>query len=545
MAARARRVAAGRALGLFAVLLCAVLATACVRDSGGKDRFDPVKKMAGLDDDEERELGYQVDREIEKQVGFVEDPLVVGFLNDLGQTIVARTEPQPFIYRFRVIENPELNAFAVPGGYVYFHSGTLLGAGSVDELAGVMAHEIGHVKGHHVARMREKAAIPSLLATLAGLGATVASGEAAPLLIAQGVNQALQLKFSREFEAEADQVGMVFMSRAGFDPRGMARFFERIVQAQDRGGIEIPPYLYSHPDVKDRIAVVDQTAATLRVTGERPPGLERELVAAQTRLALLVKSRRPTLPSAARPADLATTDPLLAEAERLAAAGDREAALVVLSRAEDAEPNDPRVSFRRGELLEEAGRRDQAIAAWRRTLALDPTRAQVLYRMGLACKARGDRHRAVFYLEQAARRFGAGSEMQKKAEREVEKLTFRVLESAGLADGADSRGADTVAGFSREEFTLADGRALWWGTVHPRYQDKRQLEKLRVRWIAPGGDVALDQAARRTDRSHVTAELGFADVKAAPGGWRVEAVFEGDVVDAREFRISSEGGKPD
>lgn len=496
-----------------------------------------MKQLAGMDDDQERELGLEVDRAIEKAVGFIDDPVVVGFLNELGQEIVRRTEPQPFIYRFRVIENPELNAFAVPGGYVYFHSGTILAATDVGELAGVMAHEIGHVKGHHIARMREKAAIPNLLATLAGIGAAAASGEPGALIVAQGVNEALQLKFSREFEAEADQLGMTFMSRAGFDPRGMATFFERIVQAKERSPIDIPPYLYSHPDVKDRIAVVNQAAPGMRVSGEPPPDLGARLREAQTRLALLARMRRTTLPPTARPVDRARIDPLLAEAERLAAQGQRDAAIAALSEAEQAEPGDPRVSFRLGELLEEAGRRREATEAWQRTLRLDPTRAQVLYRLGLAEKALGNRHEAVFYLEQAERRFGAGSEMEKKAAWEVEKLTFRVLEGAGLADGAESNAADTTAGFSRESFRVADGRAVWWGKLGARFQDKKHRDKLRVRWIAPGGDVALDQAATRRDRSHVTAELDFAHAGVRPGAWRVEAVFEGDVVDTRAFRV--------
>ena len=506
-------------------------------DERGRERFDPVKQLAGMDEDQERELGREVDRAIEDAVGFVDDPVVVGFVNELGQEIVRRTEPQPFIYRFRVIENPELNAFAVPGGYVYFHSGTILAATDPVELAGVMAHEIGHVKGHHIARMREKAAIPNLLATLAGLGAAAASGEPGALIVAQGVNEALQLKFSREFEAEADQLGMTFMSRAGFDPRGMARFFERIVQAQERGGIEIPPYLYSHPDVKDRIAVVNQTAPGMRVSGSPPPDLDARLREAQVRLALLIRMRRSTLPPAPREVDRARTDAALAEAERLAGQGQRDDAIARLAATEEVEPGDPRVAYRLGELYEDAGRLRDATAAWERTLRLDPTRAQVLYRLGLAEKQLGNRHEAVFYLEQAERRFGGGSEMQKKAAFEVEKLTFRVLEGAGLADGERSRAADTVAGFSRESFRLADGRAFWWGELAPRYQAREHRAKLRVRWIGPGGDVALDQSPEREDRSHAVARLDFEDVGVRPGAWRVEAVFDGDVVDTRAFRV--------
>jgi tetratricopeptide (TPR) repeat protein len=290
--------------------------------------------------------------------------------------------------------------------------------------------------------------------------------------------------------------------------------------------------------VKDRISVVDQTAATLKVQGAPPPGLADEMRAAQDRLALLMRMRRTSLPSEAPRADPARSEPLLAEADRRAAAGDREGALAVLASMGGEEPNDPRLSYRRGELLYEAGRYDEAILAWRRTLALDPSRAQVLYRMGLACKQQGDRQRAVSYLEQAARRFGAKSEMQEKAQWEVEKLTFPVIAAAGLSDGDDAEVADTVAGFSRESFAMRDGRAFWWGRLQAHYLEKRHTEKLRVRWIAPGGDVALDQSVTRAKSPYVTAELDFAKAKVSPGVWRLEAVFEGDVVDRRTLTIA-------
>ena len=162
------------ALLTLATLALACLA-GCVQDDG--TRFNPIKDMTSVSDDEERELGLQFDRELRKKVVVIEDPVVAGFINDLGQEIVRTIEPQPFIYRFRVIQDESLNAFAVPGGYVYFHSGTLLAAGSIDELAGVMGHEIAHVKAHHYARMQKKSQIPDLLVGLAGMAAAVAAEE--------------------------------------------------------------------------------------------------------------------------------------------------------------------------------------------------------------------------------------------------------------------------------------------------------------------------------------------------------------------------------
>ena len=218
-----------------AVLLGAL---GCVQDDGS--RFNPIDAYSKVSVDREREIGWQFDGEIQAHIRLIDDPV----------------EPQPFIYHFRVIVDPSLNAFAVPGGYIYLHTGTILEAGSLDELAGVLAHEIGHVKGRHYARMREKAAIPDLLAKVAGMAAALATGEPGALAASEGLNVALQLKFSREFETEADDIGSNFMARAGYRPEAMARFFERIVNSSRDIRVQIPPYLYTHPDVENRISAV-------------------------------------------------------------------------------------------------------------------------------------------------------------------------------------------------------------------------------------------------------------------------------------------------
>jgi predicted Zn-dependent protease len=349
-------------LRLAATVLLGALA--CVQNDGS--RFNPIEAYTKVSIEQEREIGSQFDRQVEDHVRLIDDPVVLGFIYDVGESIVRRIEPQPFIYHFRVIVDPSLNAFAVPGGYIYLHSGTILEAGSLDELAGVLAHEIGHVKGRHYARMREKAAIPDLIAKIGGLAATLATGEPAAMIASEGLNVALQLRFSREFEAEADEIGSNFMARAGYHPEGMARFFERIVDSSQDIRVQVPPYLYSHPEVESRIATTLAGVNKITVTGEVPPELRREFRQAQARLALLVDSDRTTWFGHLPDPDRSKTDPLLADAEKLADKGDTERALAVLEEAERLEPYDPRVSFHRAELLEKSGRTREAISAYRR-----------------------------------------------------------------------------------------------------------------------------------------------------------------------------------
>ncbi|MCP3983994.1 MAG: M48 family metalloprotease, partial [bacterium] len=262
---------------------------ACVQNNGSRNPLSDFGKVSVQD---ERRLGFEVDQKLQENLVLIEDALVLSMLNELGQSLVETLGEQPFTYRFRVLVDPSLNAFALPGGPIYFHSGTILQAGNLDELAGVMAHEIAHVKARHYARQAEAAAIPGLLAQLAGVLATVATGQAEPLLIAQGVNVALQLRYTRELEAEADNLGATFMARGGYDPQGAVRFFERVLSKQRDPGIEIPPYLYSHPAVESRIEVGIQRAEQLTITGTRPPGLERAFRATQYRLSRMLELRR-------------------------------------------------------------------------------------------------------------------------------------------------------------------------------------------------------------------------------------------------------------
>ena len=524
---------AARARSLLAAALCGLLAGApgCVQNDGSS--FNPLKKMTEVTPDQERDIGLKFDRELQKQVEFVDDPVVLAAVNDLGQDLVKRIEPQPFVYRFRVIKDDRLNAFAVPGGFIYLHSATVVKAGSLDELAGVLAHEIGHVKGHHFQRMQEKAALPSLLAGLAAIGAAMATHQPGAAITAQAVNEAIQLKFSREFENEADELGTIFMARAGYDPRGMSRFFERIVLEEERNPIQIPPYLYSHPDVKDRIATVNAEAAALTVQGAPPVGFDDELREAQARLALLLKSGRSSLAETAPPFDRSKTDPALAEADQLAAAENGAGAIERLTRAEADEPNDPRVSFRLGELYEAQGQPADAIAAWRRTLRLDPNRGLVFYKIGLAYRELGDRPQAVFYLEQALRRFGGRSELQKRTEAEIERLDFRVIEAAGLSDAA----AGQEGGPLRQEFPASVAAIQWWAKLGERFIGREK--QLRVRWIDPSGGVVLDAPVARERRPYVGSRLALGDLKAAmPGLWTVEAELDHDVVDRRSFRLT-------
>ncbi|MDJ0865610.1 MAG: M48 family metalloprotease [Myxococcota bacterium] len=513
---------AARQLGLSLAVTLGLAAAGCIQDDG--TRFNPIPGQKRMSPDTERELGWDFDHQAEEILPLVIDLEVLEFVQELGQLLVDRLGEQPFDYRFRVVEHASLNAFAVPGGYIYFHSGTLLRAGDVQELVGVLAHELAHVQGHHYARMTQQAALPSLLTRLAAIGATVATGEAAPLIAADGVNVAVQLAFTREIEDEADRAGAAFMSRAGYDPIGMARFFERILEEQERLPLgAVPPYLYSHPDVEQRIAVVEALSEELRPVGV-PPDLEERLRDVQARLAYLVARGhdRPTPPAAY---DRAWAAPELARAAELVEAGDPQAALDVLLGAELAAPDDPRVPMRRGEILSALGRPEQAVRAYRRALELDPNPAAVFLALGRAHRDAGDRRAAIFYLEHAKWRADA-PRLRRRADYEIERLVFPVVADSGFADGSQHEG-DTVAGTTRERFGPGDTRAAWWFRIGPRYLDWR--DEVRVRWTDPTGRVVREEEPEQRRRVYLSSVHRF-DGPPAPGAWRVALLREDDVL---------------
>jgi predicted Zn-dependent protease len=219
---------------------------------------------------EERKLGERFALEAAAALPLVREPAIVDYVARVGQRIVDRLEaPQPFEYRFAVVQDGALNAFAVPGGFIYVNTGVLLRAGSESELAGVLGHEIAHSYAHHFVRQQEEG---KLLSYAALAGALLSILHPAIGAAAMGASAAVQLKYQREFEREADYLGIRYMSAAGYDPHGMTSFMKRMWDEQRVLPLdEVPPYLLSHPLTDERISNLE--AATKDMAAQ--PGSER------------------------------------------------------------------------------------------------------------------------------------------------------------------------------------------------------------------------------------------------------------------------------
>jgi hypothetical protein len=212
--------------------------------------------------DWEIRVGKQYSMEIEKSAHLITDPVVVEYVNRIGQNLVKNSDAKvPFT--IKVIDSDEINAMALPGGFFYVNSGLILNCDEEAELAGVMAHEISHVVAHHAARQQTKmnyaeiGSIPLIIMTQGswtGYGIYEASQLAIPMSF---------LKFSRMDEAEADYLGVQYMYKAGYDPQSFITLFEKLDALEKHHPGTLAKAFSDHPQTPDRIANSEDEIATI------------------------------------------------------------------------------------------------------------------------------------------------------------------------------------------------------------------------------------------------------------------------------------------
>jgi predicted Zn-dependent protease len=301
--------------------------------------FDEV--VGNLSIEREKQIGEQFLLELQQYVPLVEDPFITSYFNHLGQKLVAQIGPQPFKYKFFIVVDPSMNAFAVPGGYIFLHTGMISMAEREGEVAAVLAHEISHVYARHMAKMMKKSSITTA-ATLIGALASVFLGGAlaGPLLMgSMAAGESAMLKYSRENEGEADSLGFKWMLKAGYNPRDMVSIFSKMNKLRWLAGGKMPVYLSTHPDVDNRIVELSHQLAIHQK--ELPP--ERHNPDFQyftIKLASLCANPNQLL-------------------RRMTQEGLRE-------------PDDPAWQYGRALALAKLERRDEALAAFQQALRLSP-----------------------------------------------------------------------------------------------------------------------------------------------------------------------------
>ena len=210
--------------------------------------------------EEEWQLGQQIERDLARQLTLVDDPVLTGYINQMGQQIVSTTPMRELPWRFYVVQDPQINAFNTPGGLVYVNTGLIAQAGSAAELASVIGHEVAHgVERHGTERMTQAQGI-NVLASLV-LGQDPGAVQQIAAQIAAGGALA---KNSRDAEREADGLGIQYMKAARYNPRGMADMFRRLEAQGGGGGV---PFFSTHPSPGNRVQTAERRAQQLGTQG--------------------------------------------------------------------------------------------------------------------------------------------------------------------------------------------------------------------------------------------------------------------------------------
>jgi predicted Zn-dependent protease len=241
--------------------------------------------------DSEIKMGKSYAMELEKSTRFISDPVVTEYVNRIGQNLVKNSDCKvPFT--IRVIDSDEINAFALPGGFFYVNSGLILAADEEAELAGVMAHEIAHVCAHHAAREMTRAnyaqlsTIPLIMmGGWTGYGLYEAANIGIPITF---------LKFSRDFEAQADYLGVQYMYRAGYDPEAFITFFEKIQDLEKHKPGAVARAFSDHPQTPDRIERSQEEIARILPPRDEYIVTTSEFDQVKSRLARIENKRRLT-----------------------------------------------------------------------------------------------------------------------------------------------------------------------------------------------------------------------------------------------------------
>ena len=345
---------------------------------------------AALSDQQETVLGNRIMREVHADPDYIDDPEIEDYINNLGQHLLAVADSPHRNIDFFVMQDDTINAFALPGGHVGVHSALILLTENESELAGVIGHECGHILQHHAARMMfdqrgvQFASLAALAVAILAARSGEQGGQVAEAAVASAGALQLQneLSYSRAHEREADRVGLQLLERAGYSPRAMVTFFQKLLRANRlnelKGGA--PVYLRDHPLTTERIADMEDRVQNL------PPRLvadsfEYGIVKAKLRVQAAASPDDAVMLFKAKLADKSIVRPRedvygLALAERRAR--DFQAAWKTLQPLRTGDSH-PAFEFLAGELQTDLGHPEQALRIYRAALEVHPDYRAIVY----------------------------------------------------------------------------------------------------------------------------------------------------------------------
>jgi beta-barrel assembly-enhancing protease len=217
----------------------------------------------GTSENEERQMGAADAAQVDSQLPLVQDSVVENYINTLGRSMASHTSRANLDWRFAVVNSPEVNAFALPGGFIYVNRGAIEQADRMDELAGIMGHEIGHVVERHSVEQMQKAKKGEvgllMLCTLTHVCRTIGGR----ILVGVGA-EGMRAHYSQHDEAQADSEGVTNTVRAGIDPEGLPSFFQKLLDTQAQQPSTVEVFFSTHPTDQSRVS------ATRRQISETP-----------------------------------------------------------------------------------------------------------------------------------------------------------------------------------------------------------------------------------------------------------------------------------
>ncbi len=385
-----------------------------------------------LSQDEEIRISRQFRREARHRLKFIEDPEIELYADRIGRRILEAVGNIRYPYRFFVIADPSLNAFAVPGGSIFLHSGLIQRVESTDELASVIAHEIVHVDARHF-HVLASSTDAAMLVGMLGVFLAPVIGPAA--LAGPAVAMTRQLEFSRQMEEQADNLGVGYLARAGYDPGAAVTFMQRMYRERRLNPVGRPAYLLTHPLTDKRIA---NLSASIRAQGLSVPryrdadDIERVklLIELRDKPDVVVERLRKdheSRPTAAMPVYLlglayAATGRWVQARDMLERAARSDLAVpnlhrdlgrvylhteeipkahAALDRMLEHQPDDPISHLYRGRLFEKESRFREAARAYLKARQLAPSWAEAARLLGYAYRKLNQPGKAHYYLAQS------------------------------------------------------------------------------------------------------------------------------------------------
>ena len=385
--------------------------------------------------EKEKQIGEEFFLELQNYYPISTDPFITSYINRLGRKLAAQVGPQPYTYRFFVMDDPTPNAMAVPGGYIFVTTGFIRTMEGEGELAGVLAHEISHIYARHLARQVDKAKGVNIAPLVGSLAAVLVGGPAAAAILTatQAAGVSAMLKYSRDHEQEADSLGFKWMSKAGYNPRDMMSVFRKLNKQRWFQGGDVPIYLSTHPHMDSRL--VDMTHQlsmhdgkftqsrdnpefqyfTLKVesTFGNPHQLLRRMTEAAQRenknplyqygkaLALGRLERSEEAQAALQQALTLEPENIIIQREMAVLYFERnryQQALPILLSLRQRHAQDEVVLYYLGRIYQEQHQTDQALAAMERVQSLNPAFVEVYHNLGTLYGEKGRLGLAHYYL---------------------------------------------------------------------------------------------------------------------------------------------------